>query len=326
MTNNPTIDGVLREEFERSVATLYCHADLRKRSDGCYINDQIQSAWWGWKERSALLDAPAVERQKIVSHRDDWFEAIEDENIRKEILRVRPDLSSAVERQEPVAEVVATGGPHDREDRVLVELQAELPPIGTKIYAAPPKVAALQSTITRLEARITQLESEAEFAAATYQASRDRIAELESGRGEPVAWMYKREGGEILGQLVQMESDNLKCIRLGKCHDDGTRYMWPREDYIEWTPLFTAPPAPVAAVPDGWKLVPVEPTAEMLENLAAEIYPDDKEAGLRLQRLRGTNVVFPKHEIEMAVGKYARMLDASPACLDATAALNGVKS
>jgi hypothetical protein len=74
--------------------------------------------------------------------------------------------------------------------------------------------------------------------------------------------------------------------------------------------------------PDGWKLIPVEPTAEMLENLAADIYPDDKEAGLRLQRLRGTNVVFPKHEIEMAVGKYARMLDAAPVCLDATAALN----
>ena len=59
---------------------------------------------------------------------------------------------------------------------------------------------------------------------------------------QPVAWMYKREGGEDLGQLVQMESDNLKCIRLGKCYDDGTRYMWPREDYIEWNPLYTAPP------------------------------------------------------------------------------------
>lgn len=42
----------------------------------------------------------------------------------------RPSVS-----QEPVAEVIATGGPHDSEDRVLVELQADLPTIGTKLYA-----------------------------------------------------------------------------------------------------------------------------------------------------------------------------------------------
>lgn len=67
-------------------------------------------------------------------------------------------------------------------------------------------------------------------------------------RQEPVAWMYRREGGEILGQLVQMESDELKVIRLGKFHDNRTRYLWPREDYIEWRPLYTSPPAPVAVV------------------------------------------------------------------------------
>lgn len=38
---------------------------------------------------------------------------------------------------EPVAVVIATGGPHDTEDRVLAELQAELPPVGTKLYARP---------------------------------------------------------------------------------------------------------------------------------------------------------------------------------------------
>lgn len=69
-------------------------------------------------------------------------------------------------------------------------------------------------------------------------------------RQEPVAWMYKRTGGEILGQLVQLESDALKDIRLGKCYDTGNRYLWPREDYIEWKPLYTSPPAPVAVVSD----------------------------------------------------------------------------
>lgn len=50
----------------------------------------------------------------------------------------------------PVAEVVATGGPHDKEDRVLVELVAELPPIGTKLYAAKPEFAVLQAQYQRL--------------------------------------------------------------------------------------------------------------------------------------------------------------------------------
>ncbi|WP_150294878.1 hypothetical protein [Pseudomonas extremaustralis] len=65
-------------------------------------------------------------------------------------------------------------------------------------------------------------------------------------------------------------------------------------------------------IPKGFKLVPVEPTAEMIEALAAKIYPDDNQAGKRLQRLRGTGVVFPKYEIESAVGKYERMLAAAP--------------
>lgn len=51
----------------------------------------------------------------------------------------------------PVAEVIATGGPHDTEDRVLVELQAELPPIGTKLYAAKPEFDLLQAKYQRLE-------------------------------------------------------------------------------------------------------------------------------------------------------------------------------
>lgn len=50
----------------------------------------------------------------------------------------------------PVAEVIATGGPHDTEDRVLVELQAELPPIGTKLYAAKPEFDLLQAKYQRL--------------------------------------------------------------------------------------------------------------------------------------------------------------------------------
>lgn len=48
---------------------------------------------------------------------------------------------------EPVAVVIATGGPHDIEDRVLVEPQADLPPIGTKLYVEQPAPVAVAHTM-----------------------------------------------------------------------------------------------------------------------------------------------------------------------------------
>lgn len=81
----------------------------------------------------------------------------------------------AVERQEPVA---YDFNPTQYARQFIV---SAMPP---GKYIAVEHYAAMQSTIARLEARITQLESEKEFAAATYQAARDRIAELESGRGD----------------------------------------------------------------------------------------------------------------------------------------------
>jgi hypothetical protein len=71
-------------------------------------------------------------------------------------------------------------------------------------------------------------------------------------------------------------------------------------------------PAERAAVPEGWVLVPREPTAEMLDCVAFPQWPEDSAAGKELQRKRGTNVVFPKAEIEVAVGQYQRMLSAAP--------------
>lgn len=65
-------------------------------------------------------------------------------------------------------------------------------------------------------------------------------------------------------------------------------------------------------VPEGWKLVPVEPTAEMLAPIVRNKWPEDWDAGKQLQRLRGPDVVCYNTETECAVGQYARMLDAAP--------------
>lgn len=78
-------------------------------------------------------------------------------------------------------------------------------------------------------------------------------------QGEPVAWMYRREGGECLGQLVQMESDSLKDVREGKVVE-GYRILWPRDDYIDWKPLYAEQPAPVAVVlPERREIGPNHP-------------------------------------------------------------------
>jgi len=84
------------------------------------------------------------------------------------------------------------------------------------LYSDTPEVAALQSTIAHLEAR---------------------AAELESGRGEPVAWMcFDGEGNYDFTD------------------DPETAEAWSKsngEQYADWlTPLFTAPPASVAGVTD----------------------------------------------------------------------------
>ncbi|HBA3815031.1 TPA: hypothetical protein J5U00_000180 [Escherichia coli] len=39
-------------------------------------------------------------------------------------------------------------------------------------------------------------------------------------------------------------------------------------EYSEPTPLYEAPPAPV--IPDGWKLVPIEPTPEMINSAISD--------------------------------------------------------
>lgn len=101
-----------------------------------------------------------------------------------------------------------------------------------------------QSTIARLEAqlnnainldfqrreRIMQLESEKEFAAATYQAARDRIAELESGRGEPI---YEQRYG---GGWINIGLEEYK------------RFLEDPEEASSLRIVFTSPPAPVAVV------------------------------------------------------------------------------
>jgi len=244
MTNNPTIDGVSREEFERSVVTLYGNADLRKRNDGCYINDQIQSAWWGWKERSALLDAPAVERQQPFA----WFT---DDYLTDKSSTTYDELTSA----------------RWKDKGWSVQ----------PLYTAPPEVAALQSTIAQLQAR---------------------VAELESGMGEPVAW-----------ETVGVNEYGLQCRKAVteiKPEIESVWLLWGDRFTVSQRPLFTAPPAPVA----------VDERAAF-EKWVTQYVKDINYNWPELVLKRDGDCYATTWVDSANIGWQAR------ACLDATAALNG---
>lgn len=163
----------------------------------------------------------------------------------------------AVERQEDVQQYNATG------QRV---------PVGC--FVGREDFEALQSIVARLEAR---------------------VAELESGRGDPVAWIKP----DVAKTLLKDEC----CYAFGEQNPKGTLI-----------PLFTAPPAPVAAKYqervefEKW-IVGEWPTAPL--RYVRDALPEDDP-------LHGT---YCDEYLQRAwVGWQAR------ACLDATAALNGVKS
>lgn len=77
---------------------------------------------------------------------------------------------------------------------------------------------------------------------------------------------------EAMESLLAVMDARIDAYRVRHHHEPqgtGTKidvqdrpYYEARGDY-HYTPLYAAPPAPI--VPSGWKLVPVEPTEEMIE-------------------------------------------------------------
>lgn len=198
----PVTDSREREEFERAVTALYGHADLRKRTDGCYANEQIQSAWWGWKERGGVpvciyWDAP-------------------------------------------------TGNCIDKKEATIAQLQV-------------------------------------------------RIAELESGRGEPVAWRV---------QCVHPRAGKQSALFDKKYLVENWATHWRDACGLEssFEPLYTTPPAPVATL---WEIC-VRDEPGNPESLCEYVYVSSEAERDSLIRQGGASV-------------YAEY-----ACLDATAALNKV--
>lgn len=245
MTNNPTIDGVSRAKIHHLKIHRKPFDDL---VSGRKTNEVRNCADREFREGDHvelfLIDETGNPANKsivrTITHIQRGYGLPDDICV----LSYAPIDAPAVERQDEVAflEMELEG-----ERRAKLELADVLGVGGEPRWKWMLSAArAQQSTISRLEAqlnnainldfqrheRITQLESEKEFAAATYQAARDRIAELESGRGEAPFYISVDDWNMLVRDDVEIAS-----VRVSR-----TR----RSKFTE--PLFAAPPAPVAVV------------------------------------------------------------------------------
>lgn len=177
MTNNPTIDGVSRNAIEQALLAMKRiyqagYDRILEAGGQCDTPEYMMAGDPTARELRALLDA---------------------------------GISASVKRQEPKPSqvpVLRSMAANYRNGHSWDFLDGEA------VSKAADEITALQSTIARLEARITQLESEKEFAAATYQAARDRIADLESEEPEWSAMQQRLgdENAQLRDRIAELES------------------------------------------------------------------------------------------------------------------------
>lgn len=112
---------------------------------------------------------------------------------------------------------------------------------------------------------------------------------------KPIAWMYEYDG-------IVPDIDSSSLIKT-------ERWEAGREEPWTETPLY--------AIPEGFALVPKEPTVETLDALVRSKYPEDWEAGKKLQkeqvakRYEVDKIVPHQCEYEIAVGKWERAIAAA---------------
>ncbi|QXZ11708.1 hypothetical protein KVQ82_16590 [Pseudomonas sp. AO-1] len=241
MTNNPTIDGVSRELLERLL------------TEACNEN---------WSDLNELLHAPAACRCRRFGKDNPHWPC--------------PVHSAQAEQLQgdqhgPTAAMTEAGcqAYMDADGMIGIMHNSSMGHAYVAMRTLDPELAALQSTIARLQAR---------------------VKELESVRGECMVSFEK---------WWQEESPS----------SSGDYEKSFAETGFQAAARITTPPAPVAVVPDGWKLVPIEPTDDMIVAFAEAWYS-------KRQTIDDPDMF----------DAYRDMLASSPACLDATAALNNKPS
>lgn len=207
MTNNPTIDGVSRELLEQSEAAFKALLKqiTEEDEDGDYWRVRFESRR---DQLRALLDAPVVERHQPFA----WFT---DDYLTDKSSTTYDEITSA----------------RWKDKGWSVQ----------PLYAAPPEVAALQSTIAQLQARIAELESgkvsaltdgvkTLERIGVSIKDRQQRMDELFTAPPAPVAVLDKYD--EVLLPFLTMMRNELHA-NAGKGDRPGWLSMTPGECLLE---------------------------------------------------------------------------------------------
>jgi len=113
--------------------------------------------------------------------------------------------------------------------------------------------------------------------------------------------------------VAYTDAEELETLRKASFADMFTPHEAYKADPL-WMPLFTAPPAEVLRVADGWKLVPIEPTEDMVIR-GFESKPDQfwstPEEWAEFEAMSGCQQAA--HETRLC---YAAMLAAAPEAYD----------
>jgi hypothetical protein len=132
------------------------------------------------------------------------------------------------------------------------------------LLAAKDEINSLRAKVKELEAEVSKWKalSDAQLLILETQKRREdrakRLSSIKASQDKPVAWTHPRyfESADFLsGQ---------------------TGYMWGRQVASDYVPLYLRP----SPTPQGWKLVPIEPTDDMVYSSvdAGRIDPDEVEA------------------------------------------------
>jgi hypothetical protein len=92
----------------------------------------------------------------------------------------------------------------------------------------------------------------------TIQAMKQALVELQR-----LACDYESHGAVVKLRTAIEQAEKCEPVAWIEHHKAGDNLNWEREDhsYAQATPLYTHP----QLIPEGWQLVPVEPTEEMIK-------------------------------------------------------------
>ena len=294
LTQRPAAQAGEREAFEAEMRCeeTWGHRSLKKRPDGRYQNWQVDVMWDVWQARASLPTQPAAQADCVGCEGKPsatnspcavcmGAQQVTPEPVQLDVVRQAIEERDAMESR-------------------YHELAKSMTYKGNSVAWWHSKATAYRNAIDEVWGALKAAGIYADGAKTCADGVRELAATPEPV-GEVVAWWYDTH-----------PRPSIETIRLDHTFTDHAG------EYLKGRPLVFGDTHAAPGVPDGFALVPVEPTAAMLHCIVYDQYPQDADEGRKLQRKQlgepnsEDHVPF-KTEFELAVGQYKRMLAAAQA-------------